>query len=93
MGAMESAGEPSDLAGRGLARENALARGLLQDLGGLVQGGLGGCRVASRNRLDGVLGDRAVAGLDNTITDLALDALAMALFGRRMNWNMRHNLN
>ena len=70
--------------------ERALAGGLVQDLHRLLQRGCSGLLVAPLNRLNRILGGSANARLDRTIALLALQALTMALLGRRMNWNMRH---
>ncbi len=77
--AMQRAGEPRNLACRGVAMERAFARGLIEHPGRLAQLLLGSRGVGALNRLYGML-DRAVyAGLDRTIAVAPLEALPMAL--------------
>ena len=87
------AGKPGDFARRGVFRHRALGRGFVERFHRLAQGGFGGLRVASGDRFLGVFGGGTHTRFDRTVARLALEVLAMALAGRRMVWNMRHNQN
>src|SRR5271163_625078 len=88
---MEPSREPADFARGGVAMQRAFGGGLAEGLGRQPQRFLGRSGVAGVERLGHALDGGVHAGLDQTITDLALFALAMALDGGRVIRNMRHN--
>src|SRR5208337_4932406 len=89
---MQAGGQPCNLAAHRVAMHRAAADRLVQHLGGLLERFARLGFVAARR--DGFrcrLGQRAGTCPDDAVALGALDALPMALLGRRMNWNMRHN--
>jgi hypothetical protein len=87
---MISARQASDFARNRILTQGALAGGLVEHLHRLLQRGCGDFLIAASDCFDRIFRCGANTSLDGPVALLALQALTMALLGRRMNWNMRH---
>jgi len=76
---MQRAGEPCDLARRGVTMERALAGGLVKHAGRLAKLLLRSAGIGALDRLYGLLDGGVHTGLYRTIAVAPLEALAMAL--------------
>lgn len=83
--------QPCDLAPRRIAMQRALALGLLQRSRGSLElcGAIGS--VSAGNSLGRELHGIAHLRFYRVVALGAFKVLAVALLGRRMNWNMRHD--
>src|SRR5208283_2117883 len=89
---MQARGEPRNFAADRIAMHRAAANRLVQHLGGLLERfARRGFVAARRDSFRRRLGQRAGTCPDDAVALGALETLAMALLGRWMNWNMRHN--
>src|SRR5208282_5103013 len=90
--AMQAGGQPCNFAADRIAMHRAAADRLVQHLGGLLERFARlGLVAARRDSFRRRLGQGAGTCPDDAVTLGALETLPMALLGRWMNWNMRHN--